>query len=89
MQMQLDFDKPIEPVDTHLSKAEKPRLSRQSRQILERLSKGPAINTELMEIAQRFGARIHDIRKAGYRVEIIWRDNEKGLVCYELKKEQQ
>lgn len=74
----------IPPVDTHLVEEEKPRLSRQSEQILALLEDGPATNVQLMQVAQRFGARIHDLRHAGYDVRIESRNRATGLVTYTL-----
>ena len=64
---------------------EEPRLSRQSLAVLERLRQGPAENTELVLIAQRFGARVHDLRGAGFPVVILSRDRETGVTVYALE----
>ena len=61
------------------------RLSKQCMVILGRLMVGPVTNTELMKIAQRFGARLHDLRMAGYDIETQSRDNKTGVVWYNLK----
>lgn len=60
------------------------RLSLQSEAILERLQQGPASNSELLLIAQRFGARIHELRKSGHNIRISDRDRATGHVMYEL-----
>lgn len=65
--------------------AEEPRLSRQCRAILDRLKAGPATNADLVTIAQRFGARIHDLRAAGHTIEITHRDHETGITTYSLE----
>ena len=65
---------------------EEPRLSRQSQAILDRLRERPASNADLMLIAQRFGARVHDLRAAGFDIQITDRDRETGLVWYALEK---
>lgn len=64
--------------------AEKRRFSRQQTELIERLKRGPATNAELIRIAQRFGARFHELRKRGYRIEEKHRDHKTGLVTYEL-----
>jgi hypothetical protein len=82
-QQEIDFDKPIPPCDPNVEPQDVPRLSRQSKKILERLMWGPATNSDLGLIAQRFGARIHDLRKAGYRIKKTPIGD--GLVKYELE----
>jgi hypothetical protein len=64
---------------------EEPRLSRQCQAILARLKEGPASNSDLMRIAQRFGARIHDLRGAGYAIEIQSRDRVTGVTIYAME----
>lgn len=75
-QMTFDFD----------GKAERKRLNRQSAEILERLRQGPASNVELMQIAQRFGARLHELRACGHVIEIVDRDRATGHVVYQLRE---
>jgi len=72
-QKQFEFEPPV-------------RLNRQQDAIIERLRKGPATNAELVQIAIRFTARIHELRKAGYDIEIVKKDHESGLVWYALKE---
>lgn len=79
---------PIRPVDTHLVRAEKPRLTGQNATVLARLMQGPASNFELMQIASRFGARLHDIKHAGYAWSIIEREHDSGRVVYALDEVQ-
>ena len=74
----------IEPVDTHLTPEEKPRLTKQCIKILERLRRGEATNKELVEIATRFGARVLDLRRAGYDIRITERNRETGITWYAL-----
>lgn len=87
-QLALDLDKPepavIHPVDPNVE-SEPARLSRQSSAILERLRRGPATNTELIVMAQRFGARLHDLRKAGYQISTNLIDTENGIYLYTLE----
>lgn len=66
--------------------AEARRLSAQAQSILERLQRGRASNADLSAIAQRFGARLFDLRRAGYRVEIVERDRDTGITVYELRQ---
>ena len=73
-------------VDSHVTHPEEQsRLQTQSARILRRLESGPATNFELSAIALRFGARIQDLRKAGYRIRIIERDHATGKVVYQLE----
>lgn len=64
---------------------EEPRLTNQCQLILARLKQGPASNTELANIATRFGARVHDLRSAGYNIVITHRDRRSGLTFYALE----
>jgi len=69
---------------TQLDLFTKPKkLSRQAKLILKRLERGEVSNVELNAIAFRYSARILDIRRAGYRVEIV-RRGEHGLRWYAL-----
>jgi hypothetical protein len=61
------------------------RLNRQCTLILECLRKGPATNIELVHIAQRFGARLHDLKRAGYEWEKRCISAEDGVYEYRLK----
>lgn len=85
-QLELNFDE-VRPVDPHLTEAEKPRLTRQALQVRDRLAQGPATNKELIQIAQRFGARIHDLRKHGYEIDVVSRCHETGLFVYEMRRQ--
>ena len=60
------------------------RLTGQRAKIIERLKSGPASNAELTQIAMRFTARIHELRKCGYDIRIVRQDRDSGLVWYEL-----
>lgn len=85
---QLEFNlepSPIVVVDPNVEAEAKPRLTRQAWAVLQRLQQGPATNVELIAIAQRFGARIHDLRKAGYEIERTSVDVAAGVYGYELK----
>lgn len=73
--------------DPRVTDIEKPRLNRQAIKILERLRHGESTNSELARIAIRYSARIHDLRRAGYRIEIISRDRESGLNVYALMED--
>ena len=61
------------------------RLNRQQAAIIDRLKQGPATNAELVQIAIRFTARIHELRKAGHDIRIVRQDRDSGLVWYEMK----
>ena len=64
-----------------------PRAADQRQRIIDRLKRGQASNSELSEIAQRFGALIHELRAAGHRINIIHRDHC-GKVVYALDAEE-
>ena len=64
--------------------AERRRLNRQCLAILARLQSGTATNRQLSEIGLRFGARIMELRQAGYAIEIVAHDHASGLVTYAL-----
>lgn len=63
----------------------KPRLGLQHQAIIERLQKGPVTNYELLQYAQRFGARIHELRKAGYNIIKTYADDTRGVYVYSLE----
>ena len=74
----------IPVVDRNVSKSDKDRLGRSSAAILQRLKRGPATNTELTKIGgMRFGARLHDLRKAGHPTRS--RHLVGGVWIYELE----
>ena len=81
---QTTIDWTVQPVDPHLTAAEKPRLSRQAALILERLRQGSATNRQLMDIALRYGGRVHDLRRAGYTIEIDGVGSADGVTTYRL-----
>lgn len=76
----------VEPADPHIDPIDKRRVSRQAMAILSRLREGPATNGELLQIAARYGARIHELRKAGYQIPDPVRVSG-GTFRYELKQE--
>ena len=74
----------IPVVDRNVSKRDRFRLTQSSIRILQRLKSGPATNTELTKIGgMRFGARLHDLRKAGYPTRS--RHLVGGVWIYELE----
>ena len=81
---------PPEHVQIRMGKAnptveeqDKPRLAGNRKRIIERLREGPATNAELSKIGGlRFGARIQELRKAGWDIEQSRRDG--GVFVYEL-----
>lgn len=77
---------PVLPTDPRVSKAEQPRLSRQELAILERLEQGDATNRELAALALKYTSRISTIRKAGYDVRVVERNQVSGFVRYHLVK---
>lgn len=70
-QKQFEFDPPA-------------RITKQAGKILERLQQGEVTNAELATIAIRYSARIHELRKAGRRIEIIKHDRDSGVCVYRL-----
>lgn len=56
---------PAAPLNSTVDEADVPRLSAQHHAILGRLTEGPATNLELGLICQRFGARLHELKRAG------------------------
>lgn len=77
----------IQPVDPNVQPKDKPRLGKSSLRILARLKEGPATNAELMQIGgMRFGARLHDLKKAGHKFKSANLDG--GLWIYELEEQE-
>lgn len=65
------FDRPREgpasiPLNSTVEEQDAPRLSRQQQAILAALREGPKTNIELGKIAQRFSARLREIKRAGH-----------------------
>jgi hypothetical protein len=44
-------------------------MSRQCRNILTRLRRGPATNIDLNTICYRYGARIYELRQGGHQID--------------------
>lgn len=61
------YGRPIE-LNTTVDDRDRARLSRQCLAILARLRQGPATNGELVQIAQRFGGRLEELRRAGFGI---------------------
>lgn len=80
------FDQPprITPRDTHLAKAERPRLAGQNLNILRRLQRGSATNRELAGISLKYTGRVSDLRAAGYDVRVVSADRASGITVYAL-----
>lgn len=76
------FNQPPGPVDPNVDDRDKPRLSKQCAMILEALRHAEQTNWELMMIATRYGARIHDLRRAGYDIRVQLRGG--GTFVYSL-----
>lgn len=73
---------PIARCNPTVAEADIPRLGKQHHAILAMLRKGSATNVELAAIGQRFGGRIHELRRAGYA--IVRTQEGQGLFRYEL-----
>lgn len=74
----------IPTTDPNLWDIDIPRLSRQSEEVLSALRTGAKTNMELAAISHRFGARICDLRKAGYNIATIPLRDGTGRVTYRL-----
>ena len=57
----------------------------QKDRILDRLRRGPATNAELITIAHRFGARIHELRNEGHDIRWAPVKGRPGLTRYRLE----
>lgn len=57
------------PQDLQIHPGDRPRVKRSTTKILAMLRRRPRTNAELATISSRYGARIHDIRRAGYIIE--------------------
>lgn len=91
MTKQLDLldhmERAIPVVDKRVEPEDKPRLRGNSAAILSLLKSGPATNIQLMKVGGvRYGARIHDIKKAGYKIQS--RRLDEGIWVYELEAKQ-
>ena len=73
----------IRAIDPSVLDDDRPRLSRQCVEILERLKSGPATNGALSRCALKYTGRISDLRAAGYDIRIIDRFPG-GIVMYAL-----
>lgn len=80
-----DNPPPLTLCDPKVTEAERPRLSRQCQAILDRLQRGPALNTELVAIALKYTGRLSDLRKNGYVIVCKTVDAKAGLFSYELE----
>lgn len=69
-QEQFDWDayNRVEPADPMIDPADKVRVTKAAHRILEMLREGPKTNVEMATVTPRYGARIHDLRKAGYQI---------------------
>lgn len=60
------------------------RLQRLALCVLGRLQQGSATNLELLHVGgMRYGARLHELRKAGHRITTD-EDKSSGIVVYRL-----
>jgi hypothetical protein len=64
-----DSPRPVVPADPNVPPEAVPRLSKQCREVLARLRRGPATGASLCMITHRFGGRIFDLRKAGCTIK--------------------
>jgi hypothetical protein len=77
-----EYERQPVPLNSSVPEHERARLSPQHDAILARLRQGPATNLELEAIAHRFGARLHELKRAGH--EIKRECVESGVYRYEL-----
>jgi hypothetical protein len=69
--------------DERLATVERVRLSYQAQLILQAFrQQGSLTNLQLTNIAQRFGGRIFDLRKAGHDIRLESQDHETGVSVY-------
>jgi hypothetical protein len=81
-------DTPITVADPNAPPASHRRLGRQAQKILDSFKLAPdhRLNCmQLLAIAQRFGARLYDIRQAGYVINLVQHDHASGFTVYELR----
>lgn len=85
-QSRLDFSRDVLlPRDSHVTEsAEVTRLAGQNGEILARLQRGPATNSELAKLSLKYTSRISDLRKAGYTIAMT--RVQGGLTIYELAR---
>jgi hypothetical protein len=79
---------PITVADPNAHPASHPRLGRQAQKILDSFKLAPDRRltcVQLLAIAQRFGARLYDIRQAGYVISLVKHDHASGFTVYELQ----
>ena len=83
------FDRPPQPpvaiLDPSVPDDEIPRLSAQHVAIADALREGPKTNLELGMIAQRFGARLMELKRAGF----LWKRSSagRGIHRYEMVRD--
>ena len=78
-------DFPTLSLNNSVAPEEAPRLSKQCREILERLKQGPATNRDLAGLSLKYTSRVSDLRAAGFKIEVVERNHQSGLNVYELK----
>lgn len=78
----VDDPPPVAKLNPTVQEADVHRLGKQHHAILAMLRAGPATNVELSAIGQRFGGRIHELRRAGYA--ILREQVGQGLYRYTL-----
>lgn len=66
------------------SPTENARLSKQARDILAHLKRGPVSNTQLAELSKKYSSRIADLRDVGYEIECYDQNHTTGVSWYRL-----
>lgn len=77
-----------ETMDLFQQAEEVSRRSTQLTRILDRLREGRATGAELAEVGGfRYGARLHELRRRGFHIELVEQDRRNGRTVYELQDE--
>lgn len=72
---------PTVTLNPTVAEEDAPRLSAQCHAIAARLREGPATNLDLIEVSHRFGARLHELKRAGF----LWTRKPVGRGVHEYR----
>lgn len=78
---------PLPIADPAVPAAAAPRLNRQQAAILDAFRRAPGgklSNIQLLGYSIRYSARIHELRKAGHRIDLTRHDHDTGRTEYTL-----
>lgn len=76
-----DHPRPHVELNSTVVEDDKPRLSLQCHAVADRLRQGPATNLQLIMIAHRFGARLLELKQAGF----LWSRKPLGQGVHEYR----